>query len=101
MGLTKILPSPIWPVLVAAPDRRDDGFDLLVADDDFDAQLRQETHDIFGAAIDFCMALLPAIAFGLDDGHAVDVEAASRFSRTSSSLKGLMMAVMSFMVPAK
>ncbi len=72
MGLTKILPSPIWPVLVTATRPSIDALDLVVADDDFEAQFGQETHDIFGAAIDFRMALLASVAFSLGDGHAVD-----------------------------
>src|SRR6476659_9686536 len=40
----------------------------------FDAQLGQEVHDIFGAAIDFGVALLAAVTLDLGDGHAVDAD---------------------------
>src|SRR5258705_1011761 len=46
---------------------RGDGVDGLVdlvrGDSDLDLDLGQEAHRVFGAAIDFRMALLPAIAF--------------------------------------
>src|SRR5882757_7750019 len=45
-----------------------DGFvDLIRGDSDLDLDLGQEAHSIFGAAIDFRMALLPAIS--LDFRH--------------------------------
>src|SRR6202041_476380 len=50
---------------------RGDGFDGLVdlvrGDSDLDLDLGQETHGVFGAAIDFRMALLPAVS--LDFRH--------------------------------
>src|ERR1700694_362912 len=39
-------------------------------DGDFDPQLRQKIHDIFGAAIDVGMALLAAVTLALGHGHA-------------------------------
>src|ERR1700730_10616766 len=39
-------------------------------DGDFDAQLRQEIHDIFGAAVHFGVALLAAVTLDLGHGHA-------------------------------
>ena len=38
----------------------------------------QEIHGIFGAAIDFGVALLPAVALDLGDGHAVDADGEER-----------------------
>jgi hypothetical protein len=53
-------------------------------DSDLDPELGQEVHDILGAAIDFGMALLPAIALHLGHGHAVDADRELRAWRTSS-----------------
>src|SRR5258706_13852417 len=41
-------------------------------DGNFDSELRQKIHDIFGAAIDLGVALLAAVALDLGDGHAGD-----------------------------
>ena len=43
-------------------------------------QLGKEIHRVFGAAIDFGMALLPPVAFDLAHGHAVDADAGERFA---------------------
>ena len=96
IGVTKILPSPIWPVLAAAAIASMTLLDLVAGDRDLDPQLGQEIHRVFGAAINFRVALLPAVAFDLGHGHAVDAERV-RASRTSSSLNGLMTAMTSFM----
>ncbi len=77
-GVTKILPSPICPVLAAAVIDVDDLVDLLARDRDFDANLRQEIHGVFGAAINLHVALLAAIAFDLGHGHAVNADAGER-----------------------
>ena len=57
---------------------RGDDLDRLVGDvggdRDFDAQLGQEVHDVFGAAIDFGMSLLAAVALDLGHRHAVDAD---------------------------
>src|SRR5947209_10335689 len=57
--------------------RAGDGFDGLVdlvgIDGDLDLDLGQETHGVFGAAIDFGMALLPPIS--LDFGYRETVNA--------------------------
>src|ERR1700716_742890 len=45
--------------------------DLVGRNRDFDLDLRQETHRVFGAAVDFRMALLAPISFDLRDGHPV------------------------------
>jgi hypothetical protein len=45
---------------------------------DFDLQLRQEVHGVFGAAIDFRMALLPAIALHFRNCDALDSDGRQR-----------------------
>src|SRR5690606_19066095 len=45
---------------------------------DFDAEFRQEAHRVLGAAIDFLVALLPAVALHLGDGHAVNPDRVER-----------------------
>src|SRR5579862_9608472 len=56
--------------------RRTDGFDdligILVGHHDFDADLWQEIHRVFGPAIKLSVPFLPAVALYLGDGHAVD-----------------------------
>jgi hypothetical protein len=47
---------------------------------DFDLQFRQEADGIFGAAIDLCVPLLPAIAFDFGDGQALDANAGESFA---------------------
>src|SRR6185437_16573316 len=49
-------------------------FNLLAGDGDFDANLWQEIHGVFRAAIDFHVPLLPPIAFHLAYGHAVNAD---------------------------
>ena len=71
--MTKILPSPICPVLAADGDGVDGLVDLVRGDRDLDLDLGQEAHGVFGAAIDFRMALLPAIS--LDFRHRETVNA--------------------------
>ena len=75
---TKILPSPIWPVFAAARDRLDDLVDLIGRAGDFELDLRQEAHGIFGAAIDFGVALLAAVAFDLGDGQPLNADFGQR-----------------------
>ena len=94
--MTKILPSPIWPVLAAAVIASTTLSTWSSATATSMLDLRQEVHGVFGAAIDFRVALLAAVALDLGDGHALHAEAVSA-SRTSSSLNGLMMAMTSFM----
>src|SRR5262245_61624863 len=48
--------------------------DLVVVDGDVEAYLGQEVHGVFGAAIDFLVALLPAVAFDLGDRHALHTD---------------------------
>src|SRR5438105_56745 len=54
-------------------DRVDGLVDLIGIDGDFDLDLGQEAHGVFGAAIDFRVAFLPAIS--LDFGHREPVNA--------------------------
>src|SRR5262245_40444695 len=54
---------------------RGDGFDGLVElvgrDRDLDLDLGQEAHGVFGAAVDFGVALLTPVSLDLGDGHPV------------------------------
>src|ERR1051326_3695762 len=62
--------------------RADDGFgdfvDLVGGHRDFDLELGQEAHGVFGAAIDFGVALLPAISLDFGDGQSVHADAGQR-----------------------
>ena len=58
IGRTKILPSPILPVLAESGDRFNRLFDDAVDDHDFEFDLGQEVDRVFAAAVDFGMALL-------------------------------------------
>ncbi len=55
-------------------DGGDGGFDLVVGDDRFDFDLREEIDRVFAAAVDFGVAFLSTVAFDLADGHAEDAE---------------------------
>ena len=59
------------PGLGGAADRIDRALDQVVADHDLDLHLGQEVDDVFGAAIELGMTLLPAKALGLGDGDAL------------------------------
>ena len=72
MVSTKILPSPICPVLAAAPIASTATAGIFVADCDLDPYFWQEMYHRLGAAIDFGMALLPPVAADFGDGHALD-----------------------------
>src|SRR6201999_2265708 len=67
------------PGLGGAPDRIDRALDQVVADHDLDLHLGQEVDDIFGAAIELGMALLPPEALGLGDGDALQSHFLERF----------------------
>ena len=77
-----------------------DGFDDLVnqfvGNGGLDLDLGQEVNDVFRAAIQLGVSFLTAKAFDFSDGIPCTPMLESA-SRTSSSLKGLMMAVTSFM----
>src|SRR3954447_17043452 len=66
------------PGFGSAADRGHDLVGDAVLDADLDLELGQEVHGVFGAAIDFSVALLPAEALDLGDGHAVDAERGQR-----------------------
>src|ERR1700730_3960839 len=69
--------------LPGARVRGDDGNRLVRkvrGDRDFDAQLGQKIHDIFGAAIDLGVALLAAIALDLGNRHAVHTDGRQRLA---------------------
>src|SRR3982751_4705788 len=69
--------------LAGARARRDDldGFVGKVGPDgDFDPQLRQKVHDVFGAAVDLGVALLTAVALDLGYGHAVNADRGQRLA---------------------
>ena len=78
--MTKILPSPICPVLARRIDRIDRRFDHFGADGDFDLELGQEAHGVLGAAIDLGVTLLAAVAFDLGNGHALHAERGQRLA---------------------
>src|SRR4029077_6758947 len=59
-------------------DRLDGLGDLVGRDRDLDFDLGQETHGVFGAAIDFRVALLPAISLDLRDRQAVNADGGQR-----------------------
>src|SRR4029450_12077774 len=44
---------------------------LLARNSDFDLDLRQEVHGVFGAAVDFSVALLTPVSLDLGDGQPV------------------------------
>src|SRR5580698_9424353 len=46
----------------------------------FDFELGQETDGVFRAAIDFCVPLLPPVAFDLSHRHALNAEREKRFA---------------------
>src|SRR5947209_15013542 len=56
-------------------DRFDRAVDEVGCDRDLDFQLRQGAHGIFGAAVDFGVALLAAVAFDLGDRQTVHADA--------------------------
>src|SRR5262245_13384215 len=56
-------------------ERFHDLVDLLACDGDLEAKFRKEIHSVFGATVDFRVALLPPVAFDLGHSHALDAEA--------------------------
>src|SRR6185312_8164210 len=60
-------------------DGVDAGVDEVVGDDDLDLHLGQEIDDVFGAAIEFGVALLAAEALGLCDGDSLHSDGLERF----------------------
>src|SRR6266849_7232250 len=58
----------------------DDTVHLLCRHSDFDAKLGQEVHGIFGAAVDFRVPLLSAVAFDFRNRHAAHPYPGERLS---------------------
>src|ERR1700756_387543 len=67
------------PGLGGTADRVDCSVDQIVADHDLDFDLGQEVHDIFGAAVQFGMALLPSEALGFRHCDALESHFLKRF----------------------
>src|SRR5574343_1953988 len=61
-------------------DGVDGGFGGFSLDDDFDLDLGQEVDDVFGAAIQFSMALLTAKTLDFGDGQAADTDFRQRLA---------------------
>src|SRR5262245_25794815 len=61
-------------------ERFHDAAQLVAVDRNLEPELGKEIHRVFGAAIDFGMALLPPVAFDLAHGHAVDAETWKRIA---------------------
>ena len=59
-------------------DRLAGAFDHRIFHHHFDFDLGQEIDDVFGPAIQFGMALLPAEALGLGHGDALDADLVKR-----------------------
>ena len=62
------------PVRAAAVMASSARVQLVVGDDDLDLDLGQEVHDVLGAAVELGLALLAAVALGLDHRHALDAQ---------------------------
>src|SRR5215471_4819789 len=67
------------PGLCRAADRLDGLFDQLVRDHDLDLHLGQEIDDVFGAAIELGVSLLPAEALGFGHRNALQSYFLKRF----------------------
>ena len=77
---TKILPSPILPVLAAFSIGFDHAVEQVVLDRGLDLHLRQEIDDVFGAAVELGVALLPAEALDFGDGDALHADRRQGFA---------------------
>ena len=66
-AVTKILPSPILPVLAALTIGVDAALDLAVLDHHLDLHLGQEVDHVLGAAVQLGVPLLAAEALDLGD----------------------------------
>ena len=71
---TKILPSPILPVVRRLGDRLDHLVGQVGGDHDLDLHLRQEAHVVFRAAVDFGLALSAGRTLHLGDREALHAE---------------------------
>ena len=77
---TKILPSPILPVLADFLDGLDDLVQQVVFDGDLDLDLGQEIDHVLGASVQLGVALLPAEALDLGDGDALYADRGQGFA---------------------
>src|SRR3546814_21019470 len=66
-------------LLCGGGDRLHNAFGHRILDDDFELHLGQEVDDIFGAAIEFGVTLLPPETLGLGDGDPADTDFVQRF----------------------
>ena len=77
---TKILPSPILPVLAAFSIASIDLLEQVGLDRGLDLHLGQEVDDVLGAAVELGVALLPAEALDFGDGDALHADRRQRFA---------------------
>ena len=77
---TKIFPSPILPVPAAVLIASTAAAACGVVDDRFQLHLRHEVHLVLGAAVDFGLALLPAVALDFRDRQALDARGHEGFA---------------------
>src|SRR3954462_678171 len=74
-GVVDVVDEDFAVADLAGLGRRGDGVDdlvgLLARNSDFDLDLRQEIHGVFGAAVDFSVSLLTPVTFDLGDGQPV------------------------------
>src|SRR5262245_62039837 len=66
------------PGMGRAADRLDRLLHHLVLEDELDLHLGQEIDDVFGAAIELGVALLPTEALGLQNGNALETDMIER-----------------------
>jgi hypothetical protein len=69
-------------------NRLDYSFNAVVRNGNLDFRFGQKVDDVFGASIEFRMPALPAEAFDLTDGHALDADFTQRIPDIIQS-KGL------------
>ena len=74
MVATKILPSPILPVLAAPRNSRDSGIGSAIRKHNLQFDFRQEIDSVFTAAIDFGVAFLPAKSFDFSHRHPFNAD---------------------------
>ena len=79
-GSTKILPSPILPVLAVAARASTTCGDRRVGHDQLELDLRHEVHDVLGAAVDLGMTGLPPVALDLGDHQALHADGGQRLA---------------------
>src|SRR5579863_8321267 len=63
---------PRYAIQISCHRRFDRAGQTIVGHDDLDLHFRQKIDDIFGAAVEFCVALLPAEPFRLGNGDPLD-----------------------------